>query len=107
MLTFTSGRRLTYKQARESLDARYGNSNRMVQAFIEKILDWKSIKRDDIEGLDDFAEMLSSCNNVVSCVPHGPAMLNNPDTMRKILIKLPFNMQDRWRRLTKSCLILS
>ena len=88
-----------YKRARESLDARYGNSNRVVQAFVEKVLDWKNIQRDDIEGLDDFAVMLSSCNNAVSGVPHGSAVLNNPDTMRKIISKLPFNMQDRWRRL--------
>ena len=88
-----------YKRARESLDARYGNPNRVVQAFVERILNWKNIRRDDTEELDEYAIMLSSCQNAVSGVPHGSAILNNPETMRRILNKIPITIQDRSRRL--------
>ena len=87
-----------YKRAREMLKKRYGNPERIVTAFVDRVLNWKDIGRDDVEGLDEFSVMLASCRNAVSCVPHGASELQNPETMRKILNKLPFNVQDRWRR---------
>ena len=88
-----------YKRAREMLDKRYGCQEQIATAYIEKILQWKDISRDNVEALDEFAVTLFSCKNAVSCVPYGIAELNNPKTLRIILTKLPFSMQEKWRKI--------
>ena len=87
-----------YKRAREILTKRYGNPERIATAYIEKILNWKVIGRDDIEGLDELSIALDNCRNAVSETPFGVAELNNPKTLRRVLQKLPFNLQEKFRR---------
>ena len=58
-----------YKEARLLLEKRYGNSAVIATAYVNKILNWDQVKRDDVEGLDEFAIMLGSCKNAVSQVP--------------------------------------
>ena len=87
-----------YKEAKLLLERRYGNSAVISTAYVNKILDWEQVKRDNVEGLNEFAIMLRSCKNTISQVPYGVAELHNSKTMRPILRKLPYYMQDGWRR---------
>ena len=88
-----------YRRARDMLDKRYGCKEQIATAYIDKILQWKEIGRDNIEALDEYAVTLFSCKNAVSCVPYGIAELNNPKTLRNILSKLPFSLQEKWRKI--------
>ena len=88
-----------YREARKLLEKRYGDPHLVGTAYVEKVLNWKEIGKDDVKGLDEFAVMLTSCRNAVSRVPYGVSELQNPKTMRKIISKLPVHLQDRWRRV--------
>ncbi|KAK3886574.1 hypothetical protein Pcinc_009223 [Petrolisthes cinctipes] len=87
-----------YEEARRLLEKRYGDRERIVAAYVDKILDWPHLKVDDIDGLDQFSVMLISCKNAMTAASLGAREIEHPKTMRAILEKLPFPMQDRWRR---------
>ena len=56
------------------------------------------MKKEDVERFDEFAIVLWRFKNAVSQVPYGVAELHNPKTMRAILRKLRYYMQESWRR---------
>ena len=56
----------TYKMTRLLLEWWYDNSAVIATAYVNKILNWKQVKRDNVEGFDEFAIMLGSCKNEVS-----------------------------------------
>ena len=88
-----------YKQARKLLDKKYGSPEQIGAAYVDKVLSWPRIGRDDTGALEEFTILLINCNNAVAHIPYGAAELQNPKTIRRILDKLPFHMQDRWRRI--------
>ncbi|KAF0310176.1 Tetratricopeptide repeat protein 33 [Amphibalanus amphitrite] len=49
--------------------------------------------------MDRLSLTLRSCNNVMSGISPGARETDHPKTMRKIIEKLPYNLQDQWRRL--------
>ncbi|KAF0303259.1 hypothetical protein FJT64_024760 [Amphibalanus amphitrite] len=49
--------------------------------------------------MDRLSLTLTSCNNVMSGISPGARETDHPKTMRKIIEKLPYNLQDQWRRL--------
>ncbi|XP_073987651.1 uncharacterized protein [Rhodnius prolixus] len=87
-----------YAEARALLDRRYGNLEKIIPAYIGKILEWPDIKPDDVERLDDVAILLRGCKNAIAGRAFGKSELQDPKTLRKILKKLPFNAQERFRR---------
>ena len=87
-----------YERARQLLEKRYGNREQITAAHIDRILCWPKIGRDETAKLDEFSIELASCQNALSCFQYGSAELDNPRTIRTLLEKLPFNLQDRWRR---------
>lgn len=88
-----------YKRARELLHKRYGNKDQAASAYLEQVLNWPNIGRDDVEALDEFFILLASCLNAITNIESGMNELQNPKTMRILLQKLPFNMQDRFCRM--------
>ena len=87
-----------YKEAKSQLDERYGDPYKISEAYVKKLLAWTKIKHENVGDLDEFAIMLSSCKNAMTMVPFGNSELSNPRTMRKILEKLPYGIQEGWRR---------
>ena len=87
-----------YARARELLDRRYGNRDQISAAYVERVLSWPSIARDDVHKLDEFSIELASCLNAMSSMACGLVQLDNPKTMHVILEKLPYSLQERWRR---------
>ncbi|KAF0297871.1 MFS-type transporter SLC18B1 [Amphibalanus amphitrite] len=51
----------------------------------------------DVAALDRFALELRTCENAVGSLLRGHE-LDHPKTLRKLLEKLPFSVQERWRR---------
>ena len=86
-----------YKEARKTLEKRYGDMERIACAYIDAILQWKTIKREDIEALDEFSIMLTNCCNAVAN-SDSKAEVEHPKTMREILKKLPDGLQEKWCR---------
>ena len=95
-----------YWQARELLNKRYGDEDTISAAFVELdiIMDWTPLKHGDVEGLDKFSLTLMSCKNVMAGTSKGMRETDHPRTMRKVVEKLPFNLQDRWRRVEDTIL---
>ena len=91
-----------YKEARHLLDKRYGNPEKIASAYVSKILEWHAIAQDDVEGLDEFALALRTCRNAISTVPYEAREMEHPKTLLKIVEKLPYHIQDRWRRRADS-----
>ena len=86
-----------YRTARLMLDKRYGNTEKIVSSYINKILDWPIIRNDDVENLDEFSILLRNCKNAI-CGVRGSVEVDHPKTMREIMKKLPYSLQDKWRR---------
>ena len=88
-----------YKEARRLFETRYGNQHKIAARSVDRILNWPSIKVEDIDAMDDFSIALRTCYNSMEDMLTGTSELDHPRTMRKILEKLPLHIQDRWRRL--------
>lgn len=88
-----------YRQARKLLEERYGELEQIATAYVDKVVKWKDMGENNAEDFDEYAVMLKTCRNAISCVPYGVAELQNPKTMRLILSKFPSSVQDRWCRV--------
>ena len=94
-----------YSEARDLLQKRYGSPEQIATAYLDRVLNWKNISRDDIDALEEYSVTLISCRNAVSCVPFGASELQNPKTMRIILAKLPFYLQEKFRRIVDNIIV--
>ncbi|XP_043219160.1 uncharacterized protein LOC122380240 [Amphibalanus amphitrite] len=87
-----------YEEAKRLLMKRYGNPDRMAESFIDRLVHWPLVKGDDVAGLDKLAVEMRACHNAVDSLKGASHELNHPKTMKKILEKLPFAIQEKWRR---------
>ena len=87
-----------YQEARRLLHKRYGNPEKIVAAYIQKVFNWPAIHDRNIDDLDEFSIVLRTCRNATVDEPYYGNELEHPKTLLKILEKLPYAMQDRWRR---------
>ena len=71
----------------------------MMNSYVELILSYPTIKAGDIDGLDRFSLLLTNAGNVMLAVKPGAREMENTKTIRQIVAKLPFNLQERFRRL--------
>ncbi|XP_070546566.1 uncharacterized protein [Ptychodera flava] len=88
-----------YKGAMEELEERYGDPNKIANAYLRKILDWPQIKPDNVTSLDKFAIFLNRCKTATRCVD-GLEVLEHSENMKRIVKKLPYFMQDSWSKRT-------
>ena len=87
-----------YQEARRLLMKRYGNHNRVTESFIDRLMKWPLVKADDVSGLDRLAVEMRTCHNAVDSLMGTSNELDHPKTLKKVLEKLPFAIQERWRR---------
>ena len=88
-----------YQEAWRLLDRKYGSVECIGNAHIEKILAYPEVGRDDVSALENFSVQLIMAWNAVSRLPYGRSELDNPKTIRHLVAKLPYSLQDRWRRV--------
>ena len=86
-----------YAEARKALERKYGSEHKISAAYLEKILQWPTIKPGDVISLDDFAILLRSCVNATEEIS-ALSEINHPKNMQEIISKLPCQLQERWRR---------
>jgi len=89
---------LGYAQARILLQKKYGDKYRIATAYIEKALSWPEIRINDAQALHRFSVFLTSCSNAMQ----GNRYLDkfeHLDNIKKLIMKLHYNMRDRWRRV--------
>ena len=75
---------------------KFGHDSRVVAAYESKALGWPEVKAEDGVGLNKLSLFLMRCKNAMGGSGH-LARLEQPDTIRKLVLKLPFNMRVRWR----------
>lgn len=85
-----------YAQARYLLEQRFGDNHKIAMAYVEKVLDGPPIKADDGNALESFSITLSSCKNSLEAIGY-LKKIENPECMRKIVERLPYNLQGKWR----------
>lgn len=85
-----------YKEARRLLKKHYGNELKIANAYMEKALNWPSIKQEDGKALNAYALFLTGCKNTMGDLEFMEEM-DNPTNMRAVLSKLPYKMRERWR----------
>ncbi|XP_046564520.1 uncharacterized protein LOC124273324 [Haliotis rubra] len=85
-----------YKAAMAELEVRYGNQETIANALIKRAMCWPNIKADNAKALDEYAVFLNECHNAVTSL-HSVKVLEYPDNIRKLVMKLPFHCQEKWR----------
>ena len=87
-----------YKTAIKELDERYGDQDVIINAYVNKALKWSTIKADNPKELDKFAVYLKECCNAVKSI-NALDVLEYSENLKKLVMKLPFSHQEKWRNL--------
>ena len=88
---------LGYARARDLLKDRFGNDYMVLDACLHKIVQGPQIKAQDGARLQEFADDLVYCNEMLAAMGTCNE-LNNQMTLLKIVNQLPSYLQNRWRR---------
>ena len=87
-----------YREARKLLSERFGQPYKIACALVDKIANGPTIKADDGAGLQKLSVQLTSCSNTLTEIGY-VSKLQNPDTLRKIVDRLPVGLKLKWREL--------
>ena len=85
-----------YQEARRLLKERYGQDYKIATAFVERVTSGPPIKAERCEDLRRFSILLTTCKNALKDIGY-LGRINNPDCLKKIINRLPFDMKRRWR----------
>ena len=86
-----------YQEARRLMKKKFGDDYRIVTAYETKALSWPEVRAEDSASLDRFSIFLMRCKNAMECSKY-LTKLEQPDTIQKLVMKLPFNLRKTWRR---------
>ena len=81
-------------------EEKYGAPEQIGAGYMDKLLMRSPVARDDVEGLRGYAVALRLTMNVMANIPYGKSELEHPKTVRKLVSKLSFGLQDRWRTMS-------
>ena len=87
-----------YQEARRLLKRKFGDDYRIVTAYESKALNWPEVKPEDSTSLNRFSIFLMRCKNAMASSKY-LSKLEQPDTIQRLVMKLPFNLRRTWRRL--------
>ena len=88
-----------YKEARKMLDEFYGDMDEITHAYVNEIVNWPNLKAGNAKEFTSFRIMLKACHHALKAGNLEAKDLDNPKTMKKIVSKLPYLMQDKWQTL--------
>jgi len=86
-----------YLEAKRLLKETYGDPYKISNAYLKKINQWPCIRPRDEVALDRFSTFLSQCRSAMSILTF-LSILDHPQNLQSVVTKLPFTLQDRWRR---------
>ena len=87
-----------YKEARRLMKKKFGDDYRIAAAYENKALNWPEVKNEDGVALNRFSIFLMRCKNAMEGSKY-LSKLAQPETIQKLVLKLPFSLRTRWRRL--------
>ena len=86
-----------FNTAKELLTKEYGEPHKVTAAYMKELRAWQTIPPNNVKDLKKFYRFLLKCNsNRVGDTYL--TLLDNPETLRNLQLKLPFKLQERWRR---------
>ena len=85
-----------FRAAMDELSNRYGNSDVIAAKYIRQALDWPIIKIENAKALDEFSIFMTEIDYAMGNLD-SVRVLENPENIRRLMDKLPFQLQDRWR----------
>ncbi len=85
-----------YLKAKQLLREHFGNEYQIAVAYMNKALEWPSIRPEDGEALHSFSLFLSGCCNAMSDISYMEEM-DNAANLRAIAVKLPYKLREKWR----------
>ena len=86
-----------YYEAKELLSQRYGDPYIISNAYIRKVTEWPVIGNNDTKSLEQFGTFLTRCKSAIGSLSY-LNVLNHPHNIQCLVTKLPYFLQDRWRR---------
>jgi hypothetical protein len=78
--------------------SRFGDRYKVSEAFKQKLNDWPTIRPGDAEGLRKFSDFLQHCSSAMTSIIYLDS-LNSAEENRKLIVKLPRYIADRWNRV--------
>jgi hypothetical protein len=88
-----------FASARQLLEEEFGNEFKVSNAYLDKLRKWPAIRSEDAKAFEDFSLFLTDCHNYLQNMSTRN-QLQSPNEMTKIIGKLPFQYQARWRRVS-------
>lgn len=85
-----------YHEARRLLKERYGQDYKIATAYVDRVTTGPQIRAEKAEDLRKFSTLITSCKNALRDIGY-LNRINNPDCLKKIVDRLPFDMKRRWR----------
>ena len=86
-----------YIESKRLLEEKYGDPYKVSNAYLTKVTNWPIIKSGDDSALDKFATFLTQCLNAMRSLSY-LVILDHPQNLQCLVKKLPFFLQERWRR---------
>lgn len=87
-----------YQEARKLLKHRYGQGYKIASSLVNKITESNPIRTESGEALRRFSTLLTSCRNTLKEIGFS-SKIENPDTLKRIVDKLPFGLRLKWREV--------
>lgn len=87
-----------YSEAKQLLIKHFGNEMKIANAYLEKALNWTSIRADDGKALHAFALYLRQCHNAMQDLDYLDE-LNVASNLKLLVSKLPYKLRERWRNV--------
>lgn len=87
-----------YANARRLIEKKFGDEFRIASAYQYKALNWPSVKSEDGSALSRFSVYFASCKNAMKGIQYS-STFDQQDNIQKLILKLPYSMRERWRRV--------
>ena len=88
-----------YLKAISLLNEEYGNEFKIANSYLKTLEDWPVLKSEDSDALSELSLFLLDCHHYLENMSMSNQM-QNPKEIMSIVRKLPYKLQDRWRRRT-------
>ena len=85
-----------YTEARQLLHKHFGNEMIIANAYLQKALNWTSVKPDEHKSLHSYALFLKECHNAMQNLDYLDE-LDVASNLKLLLSKLPYKLCERWR----------
>ena len=87
-----------YLEAKRLLNEKYGDPYKISNAYLKEINEWPCIRPGDELTLGRFSIFLNKRRSAMSTPTTYQSIFNHPHNLQSMVTKLPFTLQDRWRR---------